>query len=222
MAFTQEWDSHRAYEKETGHKTLEKGCWLKKDRKNNTQVWNLANQYNLQKENGNLKYTTIGQKRDFYLWFDQERKKQGHDIKWVGIASIAAGQLSKLDIGFIRVFIVRNEELVKFSQIGSEKVFAFAFPKLKSIYNLEKPLKGLDAEIWDQKYGLKEQSEILEPLYEELSEEAIRKLEKMAKGKGVFYFGVPKALKYDGHIDNYYDRYTHSIIKLLPYYTDIQ
>ncbi|MDH3322431.1 MAG: hypothetical protein OEM04_05525, partial [Flavobacteriaceae bacterium] len=177
-----------------------------------------ANQYNLQEENGFLKYRTICQRRDFYLWFDQERKKQGHEIKWIGIASIATGQLSKLEDGFIRIFIVRNREIINFSQIGSEKVFAFAYPKLKDLYNSETPVVGLEAEIWDQKYELKEQTEILEPLYKNLSEKALQKLEKMAKGKGVFYFGVPSELRFVGNIADSHNRYVHGINKLLPQY----
>lgn len=201
---------------------LAEGCWLKKDRKNNTEVWSIANKYNLNLKKGNLKYSTISQKRDFYLWFDETRKKQGHEIKWIGIAYIAAGQLSKVDIGFIRFFIVRNKEIIKFSQIGSEKVFAFAFPQLKDIYFSTDILKGEDAEKWDQEFGFKEQYEILEPFFNNLSKKALKKLERMAKGKGIFYFGVPSDLKYVGEIDNYESRYKHGMNRLLPYYLEIQ
>lgn len=164
LAFAQEWKSLKFYKKETGNTFLLDGCWLKKDRKHQTEIWSDANKYNLNIENGNKKYKTINQIRGFYLWFDEERKEQGHEIKWIGIACIAAGQLSKVDIGLIRFFIVRNKEIVKFVHKGSEKVFAFSFPKFKNIYSLNEPIIGKDAENWDNKHGVKEQCIILEPL----------------------------------------------------------
>lgn len=210
----------RLYKKEMQQTTIQEGCWLKKDRKQNTQRWLQVNKYNILLENGYLKYKTISQKRDFYLWFDEERKKKGDEIKWAGIASIAANQLAKVEVGFLRVFIVRNKEIVAFSQIGSEKVFAFAFPKLREIYFSKEPLKGEKAQRWDQEYGLQEQCEVLEPIYTGLSQKALNKLEKMAKGKGIFSLGIPKKLRYEGEIGDCEQRYAHGMNKLLPYYLE--
>ena len=218
IIFAQEWSNLKSYKKETGNSSLLEGCWLKKDRKRQTKIWKQANKYNLNIENGNKKYQTICQIQAFYFWFDQERKKQEQEIKWAGIAAIAAGQLSKLDIGFIRVIIVRNTELVDFAHEGSEKVFAFALPQFKKIYFSNKITTGKDAEKWDKKFGMREQCEILEPLYQMLSKKAISKLERMAKGKGIFRLGVPKELRYEGEIDNCQARFEHGINKLLPYY----
>ncbi len=217
--FAQEWYNLKSYKKETGNSSLLEGCWLKNDRKKQTTVWKQANRYNLVIENGNKKYQTISQIQAFYLWFDNERKKQGHEIRWAGIAAIAAGQLSKLDIGFIRVIIVHNAELVHFAHEGSEKVFAFAFPQFKKLYFSSEIIIGQDAEKWDKKFGMKEQCEILKPVYQKLSIKALNKLEKMAKGKSIFRLGVPKKLRYEGEIDNCQSRFEHGINKLLPYYT---
>ena len=82
--YTQEWVSLSAYKKESGNLFLQDGSWLKKDRKSQSDVWKQANIYNLAQVNGNLKYQTISQIRDFYLWFDIQRKKQGHEIEWIG------------------------------------------------------------------------------------------------------------------------------------------
>ena len=219
FAFSQEWVTLKSYQNETGNSFLLDGCWLKKDRQRQTKIWTKANEYNLSSDDGNLKYKTICQKKDFYLWFDTERKKQGHEIKWIGIAAIAANQLSKIDIAFIRIFIVRNKEIVKFAHDGAEKVFNFAFPQLKKVYFSDMIITGKDAENWDKNFGIKEQCEILEPIYQNLSIKAINKLERMAKGKGFFYFGVPKDLKYDGKINNCHSRFEHGMKKLIPYYT---
>ncbi|NQU53632.1 MAG: hypothetical protein HQ522_13945, partial [Bacteroidetes bacterium] len=70
LLVAQEWNNLKAYQKETNNSTLLDGCWLKKDRKKQTEVWKLANTYNLFQNNGNLKYKTIREIRDFYVLFD--------------------------------------------------------------------------------------------------------------------------------------------------------
>jgi len=219
-SYTQEWKSLKAYQIETGNNILLDGCWLKKDRKKQTEVWNKANIFNLSAINGNLKYSSISQIRDFYNWFDVERKKKGHEIIGVGIASVAANQLSKMDNFFIRFFIVRNKEIVQFANNGSKKVFEFAFPLLKEVYFSKEILKNENARLWDLKHGEIEQCEILEPLYYKLSFKAIYRLEKMAKGNGIFNLGVPNELKYEGKIDNCQTRFEHGKTKLLLYYLE--
>ncbi len=218
LAFGQEWTELKKYQKETGKVNLLDGCWLEKDRKKQTDTWKKANKYNLTIENGDKKYKTISQIRDFYLWFDAERIKQGHEIQWIGVAAIAADQLSKLDIEFIRLFIVRNSEVVEFANEASKKVLAFAFPKLKEVYYSTKLIKGKDAENWDKNYGYDEQCIILDPLYKKLSNNAFNKLKKMMKGKGIFTFGVPKSLKFEGVLDNCESRIDYGIKKILPLY----
>ncbi|SDD07313.1 hypothetical protein [Williamwhitmania taraxaci] len=218
QSVAQEWKSLRAYQKETGESSLREGCWLRKDRTRLSEKWKQANLFNLSCENGNRKYKTISQIRDFYLWFDLERERQGHEIKWIGIASIAAGQLAEMDNGFIRFFIVRNSEVVKFANEGSKTVFAFAFPLLKNIYFSDTIIVGNDAVNWGLEYGMTEQCLILDPLYVRLSPAALHKLTRMAKGQGVFSLGIPKVLKYDGRIENCKARFEHGINKLLPFY----
>lgn len=214
----QEWRSLNSYQKETGNKELEDGCWLKKDRKHNTEIWNRANIFNLSIEKGNFKYTSISQIRDFYKWFDNERIRQGHEMNAVGVASVAATQLSNMDCGFIRFFIVRNKEIVQFANEGSRKVLEFGFPLLKEVYFSDEIIKGEKALHWDQTNGYFEQCEILEPLYKKLSIKALNRLEKIAKGKGIFNLAVSKELKYEGKIENCEARFLHGKNKILPYY----
>jgi hypothetical protein len=218
LAFAQEQKNLKSYCKETGNSFLQDGYWLKKDRKKQNEVWKKANLYNLSIDNGNTKYKSICQIRDFYVWFDFEREKLGHEIEWIGIAAIAAGQLSKLDNGFIRFFMVRNKEVVKFANEGSIKVFEFAHPLLKEVYFSKDIIKGKDAENWDLEYGKIEQCVILDPLYQKLSPGAQYKLDRMAKGKGLFKFGVPKELKYAGSIEDCQARFEHGINIMIPFY----
>ncbi|BAX81016.1 hypothetical protein [Labilibaculum antarcticum] len=218
LAFSQEWKSLHTYKKETENTVLQDGCWLKKDRKRNTEVWQQANIYNLGIDKGNEKYKSIRQIRDFYTFFNEVCIEKGHDIKWLGIASVAANQLAKTENGFLRIFIIRNKELVLFAHNGSEKVFSFAFPQIRDVYFSNEIIKGEKALKWDEKYGTIEQCEILEPLYNQLSEKAIWKLDRMAKGKGIFKLGVPKKLRFIGDIRNCKDRYKHGKNKLIPYF----
>lgn len=216
--YAQEYRNMRTYTKTTNNKILQSGCWLKKDRKRKTEVWKNANVFNLRAENGSLKYTSISEICDFYNWFDNAIKLKGHEINGVGVASIAAAQLSNMDNGFIKVFIVRNKEIVLFANEGSKKVLAFGFPLLKDIYFSEEVLIGEKAKNWDIKNGTIEQCQVLEPLYNKLSFKALYRLERIAKGKGIFNLAVSKELKFEGDITNCHSRFLHGRNKLLPYY----
>lgn len=219
FSYAQEWGNKRLYQKETGNTFMQSGCWLKKDRKRKTETWKNANTYNLSIKNGNEKYKSISQIRDFYVWFDETRKKKGHDIKWIGIASIVADQLSKLESGFISVVIVRDKGVVKFGKESSEKVFDFAFLEMNKVYFSDTLLKGKDAEIWDIKFGKKEQCEVLEPIYQSMSRKSLHKLERIAKGKGIFFLGINKSLRYEGSINDCSLRFEHGMKKLIPFYS---
>ena len=221
VAFSQEWKNLKDYKNTTGQNILKNGYWLKRDRNRNTETWKQANKYNLSIDNGNLKYKTIRQIRDFYLWFDEERKKLGHEINSVGVAAVVAEQFSNFDNYFIRAFIVRNKEVVWFGNEGSKKVLEFAFPLLKEVYFSNNILKGQEAKNWDIKNGKIEQCQIVEAIYNQLSPKEIRKLERMAKGKGIYNLGVKNELKFEGDIRDCKSRYEHAFSKLYTYYLKI-
>ena len=220
LTFSQEWKSLKKYKKAIGETVLKSGNWLKKDRKRNTETWQQANKFNLSLDNGNLKYKNICQTRDFYIWFDTERKKLGHEINAVGVAAVVAGQLSYFDNFFIRTFIVRNKEVIWFGNEGSKRVLAFAFPLIKEIYFSKNILKGQKAKDWDIKNGKIEQCKIVEPIYNQLSERAIRKLERIAKGKGIYNLGIKNEQKFEGDIRDCKLRYKHAFTKLYKHYLD--
>jgi hypothetical protein len=220
FSFSQEWKNLSTYKKVTGHVKLENGNWLKKDRIKNTVVWSLANQYNLTIENGNLKYQSISEIRDFYSWFDTERKKQGHDVIAFGVAALVAGQLSNFDNFFVRTIVVSNKDVVYFGNEGSKRVLAYFYPLIKEIYFSKKTLKGQAAKDWDIYIGQIEQCEIVEPIYNELPTKAINKLERMAKGKRIYRLKVKKELRYVGDIKDCKARYNHAFTKLYAFYLD--
>jgi hypothetical protein len=217
-AVAQEWKNLKSYQKETGNTAICEGCWLTKDREKSSEIWKAANAYNLSLADGNTKYKSIAQIRDFYRWFDQVRLQQGHETQWFGLAVIAAGQLAKVDKPLIQKVIVRNKALVEFVDNGSQAVFEFAFPRIRELYVAKQPLKGQEALDWDHQYGELEQCKVLVPCYQQLSSKALRKLERMAKGKGIFRLGVPRSLRFEGSISDCQARFEHSSSKLLPYY----
>jgi hypothetical protein len=217
---SQEYKSLKKYKKETGSKELQEGCWLTKDRKKETLVWKEANRCNLQSTIGSNKYRSISQIRDFYRWYDQERKLKGHEVEWMGYAALASSQFAKLENTFLRVVVVNNKEVVKFVEQGSYTVFEFAFPLLKEVYFSDKKLRGVEAFEWDIRYGEIEQCQIIEPLYQELSEKALKKINRMAQGKGIYSFGVPKKIRFKGEIGNCEDRVHYIITKIKPYYRE--
>jgi len=215
---SQEFRSIKHYQKETGTATLKAGTWLKKDRKQNKLRWKAANLFNLSSEKGMQNYQTVGQICDFYKWFDSERIRQGRHFKSAGIAGIAARQLSKVDNGFICFFIVRNTEVVRFVNEGSKHVFEFAFPLMKERYFSKEIMSPSQAVLWDRKNGIQEQCQVLEPLYQELSPKAFRRLTKMARGKGIFKLGVPRRVRFTGDLANCEHRFNHGATKLLKEY----
>ena len=111
---------------------------------------------------------------------------------------------------------------MNFANQGSKKVFEFAFPLLKNIYFSEEIITGEDAKNWSLNNGRIEQCQVLAPLYKKLSTRALHKLQRMARGKGIFNLGVPNCLKYEGRIEDCDSRFEHAIHKILPYYLSLQ
>lgn len=197
---------------------LPEGAWLIKDRIRKTETWKKANKYNLSTEHGNLQYTNTRQVHDFYLWFDEERKKVGIKINAIGILAIVAGQLSHLENPFIHKIMVRKKEILWFGHEGSKKVLEYVFPLLKDLYLSSNRLNEQEAENWDMDYLKKEQCDIVEDFYQKLSPKSVQQLERMAKGTGLYSLGIKKELKFEGDIRDCESRYEHAVSKLYPYY----
>ena len=210
----------KKYKRETGAKELQPGFWLTKDRKKNTAVWNKANTYNLKSYKGYKKYKSVSERRDFYLWFDQARRLKGKSVEWAGYAAIVSGQIAKLENHFLRIAVVHNKEIIAFAEEGSYRVFDFAFPLLKEIYFSRINLTADQSSQWDLMLGEIEQCEIIEPLYLQLSKKNLKKLNRMAQGKGIYSLGVKKAIRFEGDISVSKNRVNHMYSKLQPYYRE--
>lgn len=220
VSYSQEWKNMKEYKKSTNQTELQEGCWLKKDRKKETEVWKQANLFNISSDSGYLNYKTICEKRDFYLWFDAERIEKGHEINMIGVVGLVAGQLSKFDSFFISKIVIHNKEVVWFGHEGSDKVLEFAFPLLRDVYFSKDLLKGQEAKAWDLQFEKREQCDVVEAVYNQLTDKAFRKLERIAKGKGIYNLAVKKEIKFEGELTKCNLRYEYAITKLMKYYIE--
>jgi hypothetical protein len=189
--------------------------WRVKDREAGNKAWESANLHNLQQSKGYEEYTTITQRTAIYHWFHEVVKAQGHEVDWVGAASIVAEQMSNLDNSFY-AFIL-GEDIVKFGNEGNKAIFDDVFPRLRELYNMDKPLKGDAAKAWDSETLRHEQFDVVEPLYAKQSAKTLSTLESMAKGDFPYNFGVPQELRVDGDIRNPQDRYDHGMTKVVDF-----
>ena len=99
-------------------------------------------------------------------------------------------------------------------------MLAYAFPLLQEVYSSDNILKGDKATRWDVKYMETEQCHIIETLYEQLSQKAIKKLHRIAKGRGIYNLGVKNELKFEGDINNCKSRTKHAFSKVQTYYLE--
>jgi len=201
-----EFDSYENYANEMGDSAVAhddmggQGHWLTSDREDNTAVWGTANFTNLHKENGNLEYTKIAQRADFYRWFDGASKEKGHETRWAG----AAAQVADLAhaVGENRLLVplgkfvgLANDEMEAAAQHGNKIIFDDVFGKLRSLYD-SNPVTGGAARAWDEK-TLAEEQMLVQPMYKELSAVSVKKWELGAQ-QSPQPFMQPAVLPYYG------------------------
>ena len=197
-----EWRNMRKYRQTTGTTTLAAGEWLRKDRKHNTAIWLSANTYNILTADGHTHYTTFAQKRDFYKWVDDERHKHGHEVKWAGNAYFVSKKLVYLDNIFIRILIIHDRKFMAFVHESNNLILEHILPELSNLYQMQKPLKGETACNWDSTIIYKEQCTVLDTLYRQQPKRVLKRFGRMAEGRGIYMFAVPKELRMHGDIQD--------------------
>ncbi len=209
-----EWSCLKAFNQETGQQTLSPKDWLKSDRCKNTQVWQQANRYNLENQLP-LEYTTISQRRDFYEWYYTSISDKGHEVVWPKMAHYISTKLRLTKAFPFNIFI--KKDIKNYAFQGSEVVFNQAFTSLKILYNSQEILKaeaGLD---WDKSILYQEQTNWIQDIYKDIDDDALKTIEKMAKGKGFYSLMVPKAIRFEGDISNQETRYQYALEDLRIY-----
>ncbi len=212
--------------------------WAYADRANFTARWNRANVLNLLRpSNGFEEYRTIGQRAEFYNWFDQIREAQGHETLWPAAAMIVATQMRSLEDPFrtlamtlrraVSLRFETSEALIAFGERGNKMIFDDVFPKLGDLYRqglAGNPLKGEAAASWDRATLHHEQFDVVQPIYVQAvhaNPELRDELEDMAAGHDVFWLGgvaIGSRLDFTGDILSAQDRYNHGMNVVVPFY----
>jgi len=211
---SKEWKNLKTYQKTTQRIHLSASDWLKKDRKRNTLIWKKANAYNLE-VNLPREYTSIIQRRDFYKWIFNELNDKGHEVLWPAMAHYISNKLRLVNT--FPFNLLTRKKVKHYSYQGSEVVFNNAFQTLRELINSQVILKGESAIKWDSKLLRREQFEWLETIYKTIDERSLKTIDRIAKGKFLYAFVLPKKLRFKGDISKAEVRYNYAFNILKPY-----
>jgi len=209
-----EWKSLKQYQRITQNEQLSPSDWLASDRRQNSQVWQNANAYNLI-HNNSSEYQTIKQYLDFYIWIDHEFEVKGHEVVWQKMAYFISCKLRLLET-FPHGLLV-TERVKVYARRGSQVVFNNAFERLKNLYDSDEILKNESAMQWDKTMLHDEQFIWIESIYKELDKKSLKQIERMARGQFLYALVVPKAVRSKDNISKPADRYQYSRHSLRPY-----
>jgi hypothetical protein len=209
-----EWKSLKQYQNATQETALSPSDWLSSDRRQNTLVWQLANVYNINQKKPQ-EYQTIKERRDFYEWIDHEFKAKGHEVIWLKMAYYITCKLRLLET--FPHCLITTKPVKRYAHQGSEEVFNHSFENLKILLNSDKILKDNDALEWDKMMLHDEQYIWVESVYRIIDKKSLKQIKRMARGKFLYSFAVPKAIRFEGDISIPYERYNYALRILRPY-----
>ncbi|WP_214225834.1 DUF6443 domain-containing protein [Pedobacter sp. B4-66] len=223
--FFREYEDEEAYRKDNPNGKLDgkDGHWLKSDRENNTDVWDKANETNIQKSDGHNEYANLDQRADFYRWFQSETDSRGFETRWAGAAASTVDKLKNLlGIG-ASMTGYSNDEIKNFVKSGNKLILDDVWGGLQSLYNGD-PIKGSAAGSWDGKQLLKEQN-IINNSYWNLSNKSLTILDNSLK-KNYFLSKFIPGPVFQGNLLSIQDRWKYgmgmmnykSLPKLSPKY----
>ena len=209
-----EWRNLIDYQKSTRKDTLSSSDWLKPDRIKNTIVWQQANTFNL-KNNLPNQYSNIVQRRDFYKWLFIELVKNNHDVVWIKMAHYISKKMHVMEVFPYSIFTKNDTKF--YAEEGSKVVFHNAFAELIKIYNSDFIFKADDALEWDKEILIKEQYQWIDGIYKTMDAKSLRTLERIAKRKFLYGLVVPKAIKFEGDLNNPEARFKYAVQVLRSY-----
>lgn len=206
-----EWRTLKVFQKTTHKESLTSKDWLSSDRKQNTIIWQNANQYNL---NNNLpeEYQNIKQRRDFYKWYAWQVKLQGQNVVWPSMAYYISRKLRLTKVFPLNLLV--NKSTKSYASRGNEIVFNKSFVDLKKLFDSDKALTAKEVLEWDKTLLYKEQYIWLASIYKTINPKNLKQVEKIAKGRCLYKLVVPKEIRFTGAISNAEHRYNFAIEKL--------
>ncbi|MCE2973788.1 MAG: hypothetical protein LW852_10100 [Sediminibacterium sp.] len=163
-----DYDSYKSHQTKNKGEVLSadkiggQGHWLTSDRKNNTSVWNSANEFNLKNGTQN-QYKAFEQIDDLYKWMDKKLTASGHEIKWVKGALTLTG---KLRAGRSMKGLSEEGSFVGLLAELNEGIANLAVTEIgKALYG-KKIYKGEDAYNFDLNLVTREQRDQAKPIYQ--------------------------------------------------------
>jgi hypothetical protein len=214
ISYAKEWKNLKTYQLETGKKELQASDWLHSDRKNNTLVWQQANRYNLQ-NNFPLEYQSIKERTDFYSWLLTVLNEKESEVVWPKMAYFISNKLENIKSFPFNIFTGKDVKI--YATKGSETVFVKAFEKMSALYFSGSVLKSDDALAWDKAIIYEEQYVWLQEIYKDIDEKTLKTIDKMAKGKCIYRFMVPKEIEFTGDLSDADSRYNYALNILRDY-----
>jgi RHS repeat-associated protein len=173
-----------------------------------------ANYKNLNDPKGYRKYTSIGQRADFYKWVAEQLKERGSTVKWAEAAAKVAYQIEYLTKWYSKAFGYSNEELANFAEEGNAKIFQDVFGKLSTLLHGE-TLTGDDAKHWDA-LALSQEQSLVQGLYQGLSNSSLALLSALVKQKlvGTGIVASVPPFPSDANLLNVQDRWQYGMANM--------
>lgn len=214
LGYSKEYKNLKDYQTKSGNLDLKASDWLRKDRKNNTLVWQEANIYNLE-NNLPLEYQTIKQRTSFYLWLFKTLDKKHMRVVWPKMAYFISHKLESTQSFPFNIFT--RKEVKLYAVRGSETVFIKAFETIKTLYFLKETVTEKEAFAWDEALIREEQYVWLQDIYNQIDAKTLKTIDKMAKGKCIYKIMVPKEVAFSGDLSSKENRYDYALNILRVY-----
>ncbi|MDO7173817.1 Insecticidal toxin complex protein [Mariniflexile sp. AS56] len=213
--YAKEWRSLKAYQEATKQEMLLPSDWLKSDRTHNTGVWEMANAYNLEK-NQPQEYSSLASRRDFYKWVQTEVEKRGHQVVWFKMVQFISSKLRVMET-FPNVIFV-NKKIMTYAQSCSETIFKNSFIEISNLFKLTSVLNEVTGLEWDKRILYKEQYVWVDGFINSIDTRSLNKIETILEGKCLYGVFVPKEIRFTGDLDNKEMRYEYALNKLRLYF----
>ncbi|WP_308992146.1 Insecticidal toxin complex protein [Mariniflexile litorale] len=217
--YAKEWKSLKIYHKTTHKENLLASDWLKSDRTNNTDVWKLANSFNLE-NNLSQEYNSFSERKDFYKWVQTEVEKKGHQVVWFKMVYFISRKLSLMEAFPSNVFA--NKKIMNYANSCSESIFKNSFIEINNLFKLTSILNEKAGLEWDKDILYKEQYIWVNEIINTMDARSLKKVENILQRKCLYGIFVPKELQFMGDLENKEMRYEYALNTLRIYFKNIK
>ncbi|MDM1549219.1 hypothetical protein HX096_15295 [Empedobacter falsenii] len=186
-----EFPNLKLYKMATGNTSLQKGCWLTKDRKSKNDTWKNACMYIVEHKLQGV-MAPFGQIADFYGLLKDKVAQSKHKTRWLKGAYNLVNDLSKWieNVGFSN-FVTNDVETILYEL--NTGICDYAITQFYDLFYgkyKDKPLDTFEkAYQWDWAFVQHEQGVVAVPIYAKTTDSTIDKYQEMADHDGVKGYG---------------------------------